>query len=141
MLPRISPRLAMVCVAFTACLLQTSCAGRKAVYPVAGKVLFKGRPAAGAIVQFHPENPDKEVLVPQGETDSEGNFELTSYEFGDGAPAGQYVVTVIWGVPAKGGDGYDRMLVPPKYMRQETSGLNAVVLAQPTTLEPFQLKP
>ena len=123
-------------------LLGTGCSGRQSVYPVTGKVLFENRPAVGALVQFHPEGPaDKATLVPQGEVDANGVFHLTTYTFQDGAPPGRYRVTVFWGVPAKGGDGYDRILVPARYLKPETSGLTAVVLEQATELEPFKLTP
>jgi hypothetical protein len=107
---------------------------------VTGKVLFEDRPAVGALVQFHPEAPaDKATLVPQGEVDANGVFHLTTYTFGDAAPPGRYRVTVFWGVPAKGGDGHDRILVPARYLKPETSGLTAVVLERATDLEPFKL--
>jgi hypothetical protein len=121
-------------------LLGASCSGRKTVYPVTGKVLFEGRPAVGAVVQFHPrDQADTKPLVPTGQVGADGSFRLTTYTHEDGAPAGRYAVTVFWGVPAKGGDDYERILVPPRYLSPATSKLTAEVPRQATELPPFQL--
>jgi hypothetical protein len=121
-------------------LLGASCSGRKSVYPVTGKVLFEGRPTAGAVVQFHPlDRADDNPVVPLGEVGADGTFRLTTYSHEDGAPAGRYTVTVSWGVPSKGGDGFERILVPASYLSPATSKLTAEVPAQATELPPFQL--
>ncbi len=121
-------------------LLSVSCSRQKRIYPVEGKVLFEGRPAAGAMIQFHPTGSDeKDPIVPQGQVGADGTFRLTSFEFEDGAPAGHYQVTVFWGVPSKGGDGVDRMLVHERYLKPSTSGLTADVPEQETKLKPFLL--
>jgi hypothetical protein len=121
-------------------LLGASCSGRKAVYPVTGKVLFEGRPAAGAVVQFHAlDKAEKDPVAPLGEVGADGAFRLTTYAHEDGAPAGRYAVTVSWGVPSKGGDGMDRLLVPTRYLSPDTSKLTAEVPTQAAELPPFKL--
>jgi hypothetical protein len=120
-------------------LLPTSCSGRKPVYPVSGKVLFQGRPAKGAMVKFHPQDGSDTALVPRGEVDADGTFRLTTYQQHDGAPAGRYAVTIFWGVPSKGGDEFDRLLVPSRYLNPATSGLTAEVPNREIDLPPFQL--
>jgi hypothetical protein len=120
-------------------LLLTSCSGRKTVYPVTGKVLFDGKPAQGAVVHFHPKDKSGKLIVPVGQVGADGSFRLTSYKQDDGAPAGDYTVTVFWGVPSKGGDDFDRILVPARYISPETSGLTATVADRATELPPFQL--
>jgi hypothetical protein len=120
-------------------LLQASCSGRIPVYPVSGKVLFQGRPAQGAVVQFHPQEGTDTTLAPRGEVDADGTFRLTTYQHQDGAPAGRYAVTVFWGVPSKGGDQFDRVLVPQRYLNPATSGLTAEVPNRAIDLPPFQL--
>jgi hypothetical protein len=120
--------------------MGVSCSGRKPVYPVTGKVVFEGRPAAGAVVQFHPQDKsDKSPLVPVGQAGADGSFRLTTYVHEDGAPAGRYAVTVFWGVPSKGGDNFDRVLVPGRYLNPATSGLTAEVPGRATDLPPFKL--
>jgi hypothetical protein len=121
-------------------LLSSACSSQKRIYAVSGKVLYEGRPAVGAVVQFHPKSDeDKGQLSPRGEVGTDGTFQLTTFEFEDGAPAGEYAVTVFWGKPSKGGDGYDKILVPSRYLKPETSGLSAVVPEQDTILKPFIL--
>ncbi len=81
-------------------LLLSSCSrsGREPVFPVRGQVFdAKNQPAAGAMVVFHPvDSSDSQPIRPLAYVDDQGNFELTTYERGDGAPAGEYVVTIEW---------------------------------------------
>jgi hypothetical protein len=82
------------------CVLFASCSrsDRVAVSPVRGQVFAaSNEPAAGALVVFHPVEADAEpTLRPVAYVDEEGNFELTTYEQGDGAPLGEYAITVEW---------------------------------------------
>lgn len=65
------------------------------VYPVKGQVFFKGKPAEGAVVTFHPEgNPTARVL--QGVVRADGSFALTTTTAGDGAAPGKYAVCLSW---------------------------------------------
>jgi hypothetical protein len=66
--------------------------------------LFDARkkPATGAIVTFHPTNADpKDPAKPTAKVDEQGNYALTTYTAGDGAPAGEYVITVFWPMQKK----------------------------------------
>jgi hypothetical protein len=121
-----------------------SCSGNKRVYPVSGKVLVEGKPAAHAIVKFYAVNAaskkDGQGVVPQAIVDEDGSFRVTTYSSEDGAPAGKYTVSVFWAKPSKGGDDYDKPLIPARYLNAETSGLTAVVEERATELPPFQLK-
>jgi len=88
--------------------------GRKPVYTVRGKVFAADKkPATGATVTFNPTNPDpKDPHKPVGKVDEQGNYTLTTYTEGDGAPAGEYVITVIWQTPKKSpfeGEGGDKL--------------------------------
>lgn len=75
--------------------LSLGCSGgggdRPKVVPVTGVVLHNGSPVEGAVVTFRDEGQAKPAV---GTTDSSGRFELTSYEPGDGAAPGKYVVTI-----------------------------------------------
>jgi len=70
-------------------------ADRLDVHPVAGQVTFNGKPAAGALGVFHPKAPGAGELRPNARVDQQGNYSLSTYSAGDGAPAGDYAVTVI----------------------------------------------
>lgn len=76
---------------------------RLPVHPTSGKLTWKGGPVKGALVRFHPVDPQS-VRPPAGEplaepsltteTDADGRFIMSSYLADDGVPAGDYVVTV-----------------------------------------------
>ncbi len=67
------------------------------VFPVRGQFVFQGRPLAGAFVVFHPLDGSEPLTVePRAHTGQDGRFVLTTYATGDGAPAGEYAVTVQW---------------------------------------------
>jgi hypothetical protein len=98
---------------FLAALLAASCGGgRPAVYPVRGRVLdAQGGPAAGALVVFHPRHGGGDVK-PLARAGADGVFVLTTFKEGDGAPAGEYAVTVEWPAAKKGPldpEGPDRL--------------------------------
>lgn len=87
---------------FVLALLTVSCGKVQSekVYPVEGKVLFDGQPAAGAIVLFHPNfskhGPALEAVQPTGIVGEDGSFRLTSFAKEDGALPGEYLVTITW---------------------------------------------
>ncbi|MBY0456438.1 MAG: hypothetical protein K2V38_03815, partial [Gemmataceae bacterium] len=66
----------------------------------------KTTPPAGALVVFHPTGPDAEKKIggkPFGKVGDDGTFTLTTYTEKDGAPEGEYGVTIDWRPPAKEG--------------------------------------
>jgi hypothetical protein len=128
-----------------AALVPVSCGpadGRRPTFSVSGKVLLPdGKPAEHATVVFHPageSGPD--VVKPRGKVGPDGTFRLTTYDGHDGAPAGEYRVTVeLWLSTGKGDEGPTSRL-PAKYARPETSQLSATVNPGPTELQPIRLK-
>jgi hypothetical protein len=125
-------------------LTLIGCGGQRPTYQVQGKVLCDNKPAVGAVVTFHRTDGDTSIL-PNGVVKGDGTFELTTYALGDGIPAGEYRVVVMWerktGKKTGGGDDDDPgiHLLPPRYYKPETSGLTAAVTPTTTTLEPFIL--
>jgi hypothetical protein len=133
-------RLILLIGVLAPCFLLSSCgrSGHKPVYPVRGQVFVDGQPAAQAFVVLHPEgevNPQADR--PYGHVGADGSFTLTTYDPGDGAPAGEYVVTVVWLAPAKSEDPPDRLA--GRYRDPKTSKLRATVRNGPTELAPYQL--
>lgn len=88
---------------------------RLAVAPVKGQITVEGEPAIGAQVTLHPiSGPafDKNVH-PVAQAGPDGSFQFTTYDAGDGAPLGEYAVTVHWRVlEYPNGDGGDPVLGP-----------------------------
>lgn len=130
--------------ALMACMVLTCLGCRKnqgpVVYPVSGQVFFEQRPAERALVIFHPVGGGD--VRPHGEVKADGSFTLATTGQGDGAPPGDYVVTVEWWL-ASGRRDDDSPAVnrlPPRYANPATSGLTARVEHGPTTLKPFELK-
>jgi hypothetical protein len=118
---------------------------RKVVVPVEGKVLFESRPAQYALVVFHPVGGSENEPRPSGRVGADGTFTLTTYDAGDGAPPGEYTVTVEWWLTTGSSNnpsGYDRPPVnrlPPRYGKAETSGLRVRITDGKTSLPPFNL--
>jgi hypothetical protein len=124
--------------------------GRIPTYPVTGAIVVDGKPAAGAIIVFVPNSTAEEEGQrerPFAIADAEGQFNLTTFEPGDGAPAGDYKALVQWPAPlapeaARGGGraavGPDRL--KGKYFDLEKSALTATVAEESNELPPFELK-
>lgn len=112
------------------------------VFPVKGSITFKGAPAVGAALALHPKTPPAEAFPsPRASVGSDGSFKLTTYNGGDGAPAGEYVLTVLWYKPVKIGADMSSgpNVLPPKLARPETSDQVIVVEAGENNLPPLQL--
>ena len=78
--------------------------GSVKLYPVRGTVLFNGQPATGAVVVFHSTHDEAlDAARPNGRVGASGQFELSTHQPGDGAPAGDYVVTLVWPEEKSGG--------------------------------------
>jgi len=113
---------------------------RKTVYPVRGQVFVQGKPAARALVLFHPVNDsDPAAVRPHGQVDQDGAFVLSTYEARDGAPAGEYVVTIDWRQAIPGRSGGGPSILPPVYGTPKRSPLRAAVKAESNNLTPFQI--
>jgi hypothetical protein len=109
---------------------------RKPVYPVKGKLYFEGTPAPEARVVFHLIQGKKTIRAADAIVEADGSFALSTYKAFDGAPAGEYAVTVQWREPwldKEGRPGPDR--IPPKYARPETSGLRVRVHTGPNEVK------
>lgn len=112
--------------------------------PVRGRVLVEGQPVAEALVVLHPVTPMVGWNAkPRGFTDTNGQFVLTTDKANDGAPPGEYLVTVELRAPREVGEELVRdgaQLLPERYRQPDQSGLRATVAAGENELPPFQLK-
>src|SRR5581483_6787301 len=92
-------RLAFRVAVAAALAAPASCADSRVahkVYPVKGKVLVNGAPAADCLVVLNRTFDQQNPVTPQGRTNENGEFQITSYYANDGAPEGEYVVTFEW---------------------------------------------
>jgi hypothetical protein len=117
---------------------------RLAVHPAHGRVLVDGRPAAGAVVSLFPVNVAAGGPVrPLATAGPDGTFRMTTYSTGDGAPAGEYTVTVVW--PAPVDTSVDEPAGAPDQLRgrygdPRRSILRVVVKEGDNQLPPFELR-
>jgi hypothetical protein len=127
---------------------------REPTYPVQGAIRFQGEPASGAFVVFHREGspvtqgPAKsegttaEPINPSAQVNPDGSFLVTTFRGGDGAPAGDYRVTVQWhksilqdDTPVAGPN-----VLPPEYGDPKTTPLKVTVKPEANTVEPWTIQ-
>jgi len=118
------PFIAALCLGAVGCQKNDA---RIATFPVSGKVLKNGNPINYATVVFHPLNAsDESSGNPRGVTNPDGTFTLTTYDGNDGAPAGDYQVTIQQWLTEKPEEGPKNQL-KPKYSDPKTSQLTAKI--------------
>ena len=137
------PRLVLVALV----ALPLGCGGdpsKPKLGRVSGTVTYKGEPVTKGVVSFVPAGgPGVETGQPAaGEIGSDGSYELTTFDEGDGAVLGEHVVLVqavemdpsIEGGSMPIPDAQGRLnikppkhLVPEKYSKAETSPLRFTV--------------
>ena len=80
-----------------------SCSGKpefsKERYPVRGEVYVDGEPAARlSVILNDVKGFDQQApAIPQAVTRQDGTFAISTFEAEDGAPAGEYKATFVWG--------------------------------------------
>jgi hypothetical protein len=137
-----------LCRVFAVTLLALACAScsskssqtgvTKPVHPVRGKLFVAEKPAVGAFVLFIPVNepPDSPVPRPRATVQEDGSFQLSTYGENDGAPVGDYRITVVWGVDGR--DDEDRL--QGRYADPDRSGLKHTVKEGPNEIPAFKLR-
>lgn len=111
------------------------------VHPVSGTLLVNGKPASGAIVGFHPTQGDLDErgTIPAGKVKDDGVFVVSTFGVEDGAPTGEYAVTVFWPqFPSRDDPGDDRMR--GKFALPEKSATTITIKEGENQLPPIDLK-
>jgi hypothetical protein len=127
--------------------------GTEKTYPVQGAVKFQGAPASGAFVVFHrngapvtlgPAKADgapADPVNPNAQIGPDGSFALTTFRGNDGAPAGEYAVTVQWNksilqddAPVAGPN-----VIPREYSDPKTTPLKVTIKPEANALEPWNI--
>lgn len=125
---------------------------RPPVHFTSGQVLLDGEPVDGATVTFQPI--DQGGKPGFAVTDKKGNFEVQTFDPGDGLTAGKHRVSiqktemvdssgnVVREVKDEGTDLKEKHFLPEKYADFTTSGLEVEIKADTKNkLEPFDLTP
>lgn len=137
---------------FSALLLVATIAGcgsstdpnQLPVFPVKGQIAFRGKTPSGALVVLHPKNSASGIEVrPSGHVRDDGTFSVTSYKADDGAPSGEYAITVQWQKTIKNKNGdlaRGPNEIPKKYSLPNTSPLAVKIAEGENKLPPIVLK-
>jgi hypothetical protein len=125
---------------------SAGCGNSSGTYPVSGKVLYRGAPAAGALVTFVRRDASDRMheQIPQGVVGEDGTFSLSG-PLGAGALPGEYAVLVEWKVGAGKVKGRSPALNAPdrlnrRYLDPAHPLLTATVEAKTNSLPLFELK-
>jgi hypothetical protein len=115
---------------------------------VHGKVSYKGKPLDSGHIVFTPATGKggETGQVATGEIESDGSYEMTTFNTGDGAILGQHIVTVV--VHEKGSENLGKpkpdstidyklpkMVTPSRYATAEKSPLRCTVVEGGTTFD------
>ena len=125
----------MVLLIAPLCFAGCDAGGIKTV-PVTGRVTYNGNPVTEGMVTFMPaSSPAGSIYRPAtSQLQPDGSYNLRTFEPGDGVIPGEYAVAIVafdhdtWAPPQYPGDEPD-YTVPKKYVRPDTSGLEAVIPA------------
>lgn len=125
------------CMAILGCGEESSFKSPVPVFPASGKILYQGKPLAGVILIFHPADVNQKIKS-QATTGDDGKFVATTFKTADGAPEGDYTITLV--VPSNESDSAredaaierksrkeGQVRFPPKYQNPATSSLKVKV--------------
>jgi hypothetical protein len=118
----------VVMLAFSA-----GCETQSPYVPVRGTVTLDGNPLESGVVRLQPSVGQ----VATGEIGPGGEFTLSTHVQGDGVLAGTYRVTVVAYDPSAAEPGPEHLIVPVRYTRSGTSGLQVTIF--PGSLAPMNL--
>jgi hypothetical protein len=111
--------------------------------PTKGSITYQGQPIGGAFLALHPKvGAAADVPTATAVVQPDGAFAVTTYDTGDGAPEGDYVVTIQWRKATKSGGEFvpGPNLLPAKYSRPESSDVVVHVASGTNELPPIVLK-
>jgi hypothetical protein len=128
-------------------LACSACGNPHGIYPVSGKVTYKGGPAAGAFVFLVRQGADSvRDQTMMGVVQGDGSFTVDCGDFGKGAPPGEYDVLVQWRYdpslpaarsPTEAAARGDRL--KGRYADRKRPLLHTVVRPESNVLSPFEL--
>jgi hypothetical protein len=150
--------MSFACVAILTTVLGLAGCSRPAVddvvefddlHPVSGTASYDGTPLGGASIRLYPtaKSTEGESETFTGVVADDGSFEIFTYRSagrGEGAPAGEYRISLSWAGTKEMQADFSRdnlpEMLPRIYTRPTTSGLMAKVEPGGTQLDPIELK-
>jgi hypothetical protein len=148
--------LLAIAVLFPACISSDD---HPPIYPIKGKVLFKGTPIAGGTVVFELESssdraaskddPASSPLRATGRIEPDGSFRLMAFSGTEGVPEGKYKVGISSIPPRTEANLFDSApsakkgnpdVLRGKYSDPKNSGLRAEVVKDQTNEPTFDLE-
>ena len=132
------------CIAFFSLILCYGCESsdvRPDLQRVEGKLTINGEPAAGAVMVFYPAQGkefDSRGSRPRAKVDEQGMFQLTTYQSGDGAPAGEYQVGILWFDDPDSSKPWNKL--GKRYADPEKSEISVTVEEGNNQLTPIELE-
>lgn len=139
--PRMDLPVALALIALTSLV---GCRGEQwqaETYPASGQITINGEPPAGAVVTLHPiaGNVDQRGSSPWGIVQPDGSFLLSTYEKGDGAPVGDYAITVRWPLDVTDMSAAMTDRLGGAYSTQQRSPLTVTIAETENELPPVHL--
>lgn len=128
---------------FAVVLVSCSRESRPSVHPVHGVVTFQKKPATKAVVVLRPVAPGllKDTL-PHGEVGPDGTFRIGTYAVDDGAPTGEYIVTITWPetkLEPGGGESIEGDRLNGRYAEPTKSPWKVRIKEGKNELDPFRI--
>jgi hypothetical protein len=132
----------LVCIAWIAVAFPGCGNGERRVptYKASGQLLAgDGKAVASALIVLHPVDATNKAPKPRATTDAEGRFQLTTYDTGDGAPDGEFIVTVEQWLRD------DPNEAPTNHLhsdlgKPDSSGIRLTIAKSENVLEPIRLR-
>lgn len=113
---------------------------RLPTYAASGQLLSAdGQPVPHALLVLHPVNDGATAPKPRATTDLEGKFQLTTYDTGDGAPEGNFIVTVEQWIRDDPNEPPKNHL-PPALSKKDSSDIRIAISKSENALEPIRLR-
>ena len=147
--PRESKYLLVAALSLFATGCSDAAPPETAVHPARGSALFRGKPISGGAIYLHPVlSASQAVPKPHARVAPDGTFQLSTYREHDGAPPGEYAVTVSWRVPANKQSADElkeedwdqgREQLPARYQDPQKSGLRVTIQPGQNELPPLRL--
>lgn len=104
------------CTVILGCGEESSFKSTVPVFPASGKILYQGKPLAGVILIFHSTDVNQKIKA-QATTDDDGKFVATTFKTADGAPEGDYTITLV--VPNNESDSTREDAATERQIRKE----------------------